>query len=332
MTRHALRRLDPRPLQLARDEILCVACVRNERLRIPHFLDYHRRLGVHRFLIVDNDSSDGSADLLLREPDVHVFHTAESFAAARSGVHWLNELRGSVAPGHWTLTVDVDELLVYPACEDAGLERLAAYLGKRGEDAVLAFLLDMYSDGPIRDAVYVPGSAFVDTCAHFDGDGYERDQAHPIYGRVPIYGGPRRRVFWSMGGPHRPPPLLPKIPFVRWRSDLAYTASTHVLDGVRLSELSAALLHFKFFSDFAPHVSEEARRGEHWESAGEYAVYERVVRERPGLRLMYEGSVRYEGSRQLADLGLIHAPAGFPPDDAGDDASGPRTSRVQPDL
>jgi hypothetical protein len=321
MMRAALRRIDARPLQLARDEILCVACARNERLRIPYFLDYHRRLGVHRFLIVDNGSSDGSVDVLLNEPDVHVFLTAESYSAARCGVRWWNELHASVAAGHWTLTVDLDELLVYPECEDAGLARLAGYLENRGEDAVLAFLLDMYGDGPIRETVYVPGSAFVDTCAHFDGDGYERDQAQPIHASVPLYGGPRRRVFWSRNAPHRPPPLLRKIPFVKWRSDLAYTTSTHFLEGVSLSEVSGALLHFKFFSDFATRVSEEARRGEHWESAGEYAVYERVLRERPDLRLMYEGSVRYEGSRQLVDLALIHAPAGFPPDDAGDGAS-----------
>lgn len=311
MTPAALRRIDGRALEPSRGEILCVACARNERLRIPHFLDYHRRLGVRRFLIVDNDSDDGTTELLLGEPDVHVFFTSERYSAAHCGVRWMNEVLSSHAAGHWTVTVDLDELLVYPVCEEIGLERLAAWLASRGEDAVLAVLLDMYADRPIRDTTYVPGTAFLDVCAHFDGDSYERDLTHPLFGAIPLYGGPRRRVFWAAASPDRPAPFLRKIPFVRWRSDLAYVASTHVLDRVRLSELTAALLHFKFFADFVTRASEEARRGEHWENAGEYAVYERVLRDRPDLRLTYDGSVRYENSRQLVALGLIRAPEAF---------------------
>ena len=328
MTRTAPRRIDTHPLDVSRDEILCVACARNEWLRIPHFLDYHRRLGVHRFLVIDNDSDDGTTDLLLAEPDVHVFFTTERYSAARCGVRWMNEVLSSNAAGHWTLTVDLDELLVYPACEEMGLSHLAARLDRRGEDAVLAFLLDMYADRPIRDTIYAPGTAFLDTCAHFDGDSYERDLAHPLFAPVPLYGGPRRRVFWSTDRRDRPPPFLRKIPFVRWRSDLAYTASTHLLDRVRLSELSAALLHFKFFSDFVTRAPEEARRGEHWENAGEYALYARVLRDHPDLQLAYDGSVRYENSRQLVALGLMRTPEALVTAASTDEASTPGTAHI----
>jgi hypothetical protein len=307
----ALQRIDSRSLQISQNEILCVACARNERPRMPHFLDYHRRLGIHRFFIVDNGSTDGTVDVLLGEPDVHVFSTDESYSASVCGVRWMNDLLATHAVGRWALSVDIDELFAYPACEEVTLDRLAAYLEQRDEQGVQAFLLDMYGVGAIRDTMYTPGRAFLDVCPYFDGDSYVWDPAHPGYGPVPLYGGPRQRVFWSRRPRDRPAPFLPKVPFVRWRADLAYTVSTHTLTGVRPSELTGVILHFKFFSDFVHRAAEETRRGEHWESAGEYAIYDEVLRDNPTLELVYERSVRYEGTRQLVALGLLRAPAGF---------------------
>ncbi|MGH6692653.1 MAG: glycosyltransferase family 2 protein, partial [Gammaproteobacteria bacterium] len=228
---------------------------------------------MQRFLIVDNDSDDGTLDLLLSEPDVHVFFTAERYSVGNYGLRWVNALLSSHAIGHWTLTVDLDELLVYPACEETSLGRLAASLERRGEEAVVAFMLDMYSDLAICDTTYLPGRPFLDACAYFDGDDYEWDPAHPLYRTVPLSGGPRRRLFWSADSPFGRPPFLPKVPLAKWRAGLAYTVSTHYLDGARLSGLTAALLHFKFFSDFVTRAAEEAQRGEHWQNAAEYAVY-----------------------------------------------------------
>ena len=61
-----MRRIDTRRLTISPDEHLCVACVRNEALRLPYFLEYHRRLGIDRFLIVDNASEDGTLAIVRR--------------------------------------------------------------------------------------------------------------------------------------------------------------------------------------------------------------------------------------------------------------------------
>eukprot|EP01031_Cornospumella_fuschlensis_P042141 gene42141-51456_t len=64
-----------------------------EALRLPSTLDHHRRLGVDRFLVIDNGSVDGTVDYLTSQPDVHLFQTTESFAAANDGLHWGNAVR-----------------------------------------------------------------------------------------------------------------------------------------------------------------------------------------------------------------------------------------------
>ena len=50
--------------QIAPGDILAFVTLRNERVRLPYFLEYYRRIGVGHFLIVDNGSDDGSRDLL----------------------------------------------------------------------------------------------------------------------------------------------------------------------------------------------------------------------------------------------------------------------------
>jgi len=44
--------------------IFLFSTMRNEALRLPYFLEYYRALGVDQFFIVDNGSTDGTAELL----------------------------------------------------------------------------------------------------------------------------------------------------------------------------------------------------------------------------------------------------------------------------
>ena len=128
MSKAHLTRLDARPIPIRPDEIRCFATIRNEALRLPYFLDYHRGLGVDRFFVVDNASEDGSSEYLLSQDDVHVFFTDDSYAASQCGVGWLNELLNTHAVGQWALTLDADELLVYPLSERVGVHRLTSFL------------------------------------------------------------------------------------------------------------------------------------------------------------------------------------------------------------
>jgi len=95
---------------------------RNERLCLPAFLNHYRSLGVEEFLVIDNDSSDGSPEYLATQPDVRVFRTSDRFGEATQGTDWLNALLAEFGVGFWCVTVDIDELLVYLAPSMLGHE------------------------------------------------------------------------------------------------------------------------------------------------------------------------------------------------------------------
>ena len=55
-----LIRVDQTPIVEAGRECRAFMVVRGETLRLPYVLEYHRSLGITRFFVVDNDSSDGA--------------------------------------------------------------------------------------------------------------------------------------------------------------------------------------------------------------------------------------------------------------------------------
>ena len=124
------------------DDILIFCTQRNERIRLPFFLDYYRKMGVNHFLIVDNDSTDGALDYLVGQPDVSVWHSKASYKRARYGVDWLNWLQMRHAHGHWSLVVDPDEFLVYPFCDTRPLRALTDWLDASSIKSFSAMLLD----------------------------------------------------------------------------------------------------------------------------------------------------------------------------------------------
>lgn len=152
-----LRSVADRTARIGGRDILAFTTLRNERLRLPYFLNYYRDLGVNHFLMVDNASEDGSREYLAEQPDVSLWSTTGSYKRARFGVDWLNRLQMRHGHGHWCLTVDPDEFLVYPFCDTRPLPALTDWLEASALRSFGAMLLDMYPKGPIDAQPYREG-------------------------------------------------------------------------------------------------------------------------------------------------------------------------------
>jgi hypothetical protein len=296
---------------IAETDILCVLPVRDEALRLPAMLDHHRRLGVDLFAVIDNGSTDGTMDYLSAQPDVRLYATEGSYAESRFGLAWLHLVLDEIADSHWVLILDADELFAYPHVEEIDLRRFCSYLDRIGHEAVFAILLDMYSDKSIAATTYVAGASLTGACPFFDPGPYEvvRDATFPT---LELRGGPRRRVFWRPDTPFFPP-TVSKVPLVKWRRGYRYVSSTHYMrpGPAKLPNVTGALLHFKFLSDFHERAMREAARGEHFDGAREYKMYLQCLEHDAALTLHYENSQRYQGSEQLVRCGLMRTSDNF---------------------
>ncbi len=295
--------------RIAPDAILGAMTVRNEMLRLPFFLDHHRRLGVGHFLVVDNGSDDGTRAYLAAQPDVSLWSTTQSYKLSRFGMDWLTWLMIRHAHGHWCLTLDADEIFIYPHHDTRPLPALTEWLEARGRRSFGALMLDMYPKGRVQDHPYKPGDDPFRHLCWFDGGNYtirKKPDLHNLW----IQGGPRARCFFA-DRPRRAP-TMGKVPLVKWNRRFVYVSSTHSLLPRRLNRvydesggeaLSGVLLHTKFLDVVVEKSAEEKQRREHFANSALYETYYDSLIGNPDLWCAH--STRYLGWRQLEAMGLM---------------------------
>ncbi len=243
--------------------------VRDEVDRLECSLDHHRGLGVDEFVVIDNGSTDGSLDLLSGRDDVHLWSTTSRYRDGCAGYAWVSAVLATLDRPGWWLFLDADELLTYPL----HLPDLCAALDDEGAGALDAILVDCYAAASIGA-----------------GSWFDRDWQV----------GARQRVFPVEGGY-----LLTKVPLVRWHPEVVIEPGAHGASGVVKSARRAALLHFKLFGDVGGRSRREIERGDVIVAEHQRAYVDRLAAE-PHLDLYDPAlSVRYEGTQQLVDLGLI---------------------------
>ncbi len=307
--RRELKQIVNRTNQIKQDDILLFCTQRNEKIRLPYFLDYYRKMGVGHFFFVDNDSGDGSADYLADQPDVSLWGTRASYKRSRFGVDWLNWLQIKHAHGHWALTVDPDEFLIYPFCDTRPLRALTDWLDASSIKSFSAMLLDMYPKGRLDEQPYQPGQNPMEIASWFDSGNYSLSRNFR-FTNLWIQGGPRARVFFK-DNPTKAP-ALNKVPLVKWNRRYVYVSSTHMLLPRGLNQVydewggekaSGVLLHAKFLDTFSAKALEELERGQHYAGSIEYKAYAESLQADP--QLWCKWSERYINWRQVEILGLM---------------------------
>jgi Glycosyl transferase family 2 len=304
-----LKVVEDRTLLVRPEAIVLLSTLRNERVRLPYFLRYYRNLGVDHFLIVDNDSDDGSREYLAKQKDVSLWTTKGSYKRSHFGVDWLNHLQRRHCHGHWCLTVDVDEFLIYPFCETRPLRALTDWLDASAIRSFSAMLLDMYPKGPVNAQPYAEDQDPFEIAQYFDSGNYAIKR-NAWQGNLWIQGGPRARVFFA-DNPAKAP-ALNKTPLVKWHRSYAYESSTHMLlpRGLNLvydqsggEKASGCLLHAKFLDTFSAKAAEEMDRRQHYANSAEYKAYAEGLAAQPDFWCKW--SEKYINWRQLEILGLM---------------------------
>lgn len=307
--RRQIKVLADRTAVIRPSDILVACTLRNEIIRLPFFLQHYRTLGVNHFLFVDNGSDDGTADYLAQQPDVSVWTTKNSYKLSRFGMDWLTWLQLRHAHGHWCLTVDADEILVYPYHDTRPLPALTAWLDGAKVRSFGALMLDMYPKGPLDAHGYAAGQDPFQTLCWFDSGNYVI-QKQSVLQRLWVQGGVRARLFFA-DRPERAP-TLSKVPLVRWDRSYAYVSSAHSLLPRKLNQVydetggecaSGVLLHSKFLHVVVAKSAEEKLRQEHFANSSLYDSYYDSLMQGPDL--WCDRSSRYLGWRQLEAMGLM---------------------------
>ncbi len=303
-----LTQIADRTTEIKPEDILLFCVFRNENLRLPYFFDYYRKLGINHFVMVDNDSDDGGREYVADQHDASIWTTDAAYGKARFGMDWLTRLQDKYGHGHWALTVDVDELFVFPFCDVRPIRALTDWLDAGRRRSFGALLVDLYPKGPVGAVPYERGKDPLDIINWFDSGNYVISRNERMR-NLWIQGGVRARAFFA--GEPKKAPALNKVPLVKWHRRYSYVSSTHMIlpRGLNIvydqkggEKISGALLHTKFLDPITPKSREEMQRGQHYARGREYKAYEQA-----DDTLWTSASRRYVGWQQLEDCGLISA-------------------------
>jgi len=299
-----------REVEVAEDDIICCVTTRNDRARLPRFLQHYRQLGVNRFFFIDNNSEDDSLSYLLAQPDVEVWQSSLPFMRANYGSSWFELLLRRYGVGHWCLTVDTDEFLVYAGSPERDLRSLCRHMERQGQQALGGQLLDMYSQEAVSSVHYQEGDDPLDWCPFFDRQPYHRlyENAGQYRNQRMLMGGPRQRVF-----PTPSDYMLSKIALLYYQPERVLASGQHMtnLPAEQIAQNQMVLLHFKFFASFEGYARGEAQRGVHAMGGEQYKSYTRELDQNAVISLYHpDHSLAYEGFEQLLSLGIVEPEPG----------------------
>jgi hypothetical protein len=249
------------------------ALVHNEMHFLPPFLTHYRRLGVQRFVFIDDRSTDGTAAYLSAQPDVMVLKSHRKYGdriaaedaqalglpISRMEVMWRMLLVEKFALNQWSLHLDADEFLDLP--EGLSIRGSTAKMDGTDDDFVWGVMIDMYP-ATVSDLAGMAGDPVIDLSKpwYFDGRQHLRIRA----GRTPKmwHAGCRARLLqkfdlnqkrsWIETKARKllrlPSPrynAIRKPILLRWRSGQIFQ-SAHDVSGTASPHFLLPIRHYKF--------------------------------------------------------------------------------------
>jgi hypothetical protein len=315
------------------------AIVHNEMFFLPAFLAHYRALGADRFVILDDRSTDGTADYLAAQPDVMVVesgiryfqeieYSPETLALVREtrAVRlWRDQLMDQFCAGQWAVDVDPDELLSLP---DGGLPAFTAALDAEGAEAAWGVMVDMYparvadilgaGEGARFDpaeAWYFDGKPHLDPQQQIGGPPSQPRTIYPgsvsrlfaAYGVLPQGSLVRRLRRRLSGYRYEPHQIIHKTPIVRWRTG-DWFLNCHVTSKPVSRDRVVPMLHFKFTKDLGRKIEYALKTGGYNQGSRSYKLYasliERMMQDPKGGSFLGKVSRRWTGHADLAAAGV----------------------------
>ncbi|MCP4397069.1 MAG: glycosyltransferase family 2 protein [bacterium] len=267
------------------DEVIALCLVRDGEEYINAFIEHHLALGVKHIVFLDNGSKDGTIAIASQYPRVTVLQTRLPFRTYKR--NFRAYLRDCFGRQGWTLCLDVDEFFDYPFSDRLRLQALLNYLNEHSYNAVLANMLEMFSDQALKHLEKHLPNNVKEEYRFYDLSGIERKppSQHYICPNPQVreyYGGVRKMVFGIPIGPLR------KYPLARLGTGLhARHIETQVISGgeARIADFSCVLFHYQFTGSLRVRCLTAIQEKSYAFNSRKYKRYYEVLRAHPHLNI-----------------------------------------------
>jgi hypothetical protein len=294
-------------IEYSKDELVVICVVRNGSIYMNSFIKHYFSLGVKHIVFLDNGSTDDTVKIACNHENVTVLKTDAPFGKYENQMK--EYLARRFSEGRWNLCVDIDELFDWPFSKILKLGSLLQYLNDRGYTAVVAQMLDLFSDSPLSELRDNPQEDIADRYKYYDISDITMvpyNFANNTNNKIKMHlGGIRKTLFGTNNG-------LTKAPLVFVGPQIQLFSAWHHAENARLADFTCALLHYPFTSSFYEKVKDAyATKRYGYLTSDEYDMYWRRLAENPKLTFRLENSHRYTGIDSLLDEGFLVASADY---------------------
>lgn len=262
-------------MALVDKDVILITAIQDSADFIPHFIKHYAEIGVKNFVFIDNDSKDGSVDLIENlaieyNVFVDIWYTNDKYNG-RKLMGWRRRLMAYYGLNRWYLSVDSDELLVF------GYENINTFIADLESKELLAagaIMIDMYPKSTFADMDKIAPEDIIKEYRYFDICTYE-SFANRKYNRR-VFGGPRQRIFEIS-------PSLQKYPLI-FAKEETIGINPHFwypYDINAKTSFIAGLLHYKFLPGYRKKYANNAENGLYYNNSAEYKVYVEKIEQDP---------------------------------------------------
>lgn len=275
--------------------LICV--IKDDAEKIVKFLNHYRRLGIELFLFLDNESKDGTKEILCGQKDTIVFSSTQQYSSERR-IAWINRLIAYKGINNWYLVADSDEFVTYIGSEEHTFQDIIKICEARGYERVEGFMIDMYS----KDTIFSRQTADLieKQYNYFDYNTYKYRKQFD--GKI-IRGGPRYRIF-------KRNMRLSKFPLFYFGED-SLVASSHYMFPFEKNwdvPCNLAILHYKFIDQKDYQKLVNAVKNKNYScGSSDYIQYMRVLKSHnKNLNFYSEAHSReYRNSDDLRQIKIL---------------------------
>lgn len=301
----------PRQPDIAPNEVLVIALVRDGSYYLDAFFDHYRAMGARHFAFIDNGSTDDTIDRIKAEPGTIIDQSSLPLATYEDLLRQFPARR--YGQNRWCLYVDMDEMFDFEGRADVGLAGLRRYLETQGFTAFVAQMLEMFPEEPLSDVSDLSFDAVLRRFEHYDLSDIRRRPYHAEeipFSALPqanslsnedtpfLFGGIRHKVFGEDC-------CLTKHPLIFNGPGVVPAPHPHVSTGVRCADFTGVIKHYKFANDPLARDAASVASGrlDHGEDAKRAEVFAR----QPDLTLHSPEALRWGGIEPLYRAGFLQS-------------------------
>lgn len=289
-------------------KVVVCCLVKDGEEYLESFLEHYlATLQVDHVVLVDNGSTDRTAEIARKYARVSLYRTALDFKTYKNVIRRF--MVENFSGGGWVLAVDIDELFDFPHSDKVSLHGLLGYLNANGYTAAPAYLLDMLpNDGDLfpsnRGRTFHPSDFELYDVSAIKSESYD-DLVTMVNNRVSNgdiksrSGGIRKEIFGI-------DPKLLKHPLVFSDGKLKTFYGSHGIGNAHVADFSSVLYHYKFTPGFPEKIDTAIRDRSHYRESVEYEAYKRGQgSSAPRAGLSSPGMKRLSSIEELVHSGFV---------------------------